>query len=88
MTPRQRYWPKRFASRRAFLDWIKTRPCLDCKHEFPPCAMDFDHVRGEKKFNVGQRMAYVSAEDLQAEIMKCDVVCANCHRVRSFGRKK
>ncbi len=46
--------------------------------------MDFDHVRGEKKFNLGSVLALnVSAEILDEEIAKCDIVCANCHRIRT-----
>lgn len=26
-------------------------------------------------------------EELRAEIVKCDVVCSNCHRIRTMERK-
>ena len=48
--------------------------------------MDLDHVRGGKEFKVSDavQLAYgVSLERSWAEIAKCDVVCANCHRVRT-----
>lgn len=65
----------------------RTRPCLDCKLTFPWHVMDFDHVRGKKIANVG-RMARqtVTEQKLRAEIAKCDVVCANCHRLRTYSR--
>lgn len=49
--------------------------------------MDFDHVRGEKKFNLAVAAnKNISIARIQDEIAKCDVVCANCHRERTFKR--
>lgn len=49
--------------------------------------MDFDHVRGEKKFNISiAAVKLMSIAIVQSEIEKCDVVCANCHRERTFKR--
>src|SRR5713226_1283656 len=39
---------EKLAKRRAFLNWLKSLPCMDCHNNFPPVCMDFDHVRGEK----------------------------------------
>jgi hypothetical protein len=64
----------------------KNRPCADCGGRFPTYAMDFDHVRGHKAFKVSeavQRAYAMTLERVQAEIAKCDVVCANCHRLRT-----
>jgi hypothetical protein len=69
---------------KAAIDERKTgKPCMDCGGMFPPVAMDFDHVRGKKLFNVGMAK---SLEALDSEIEKCDLVCANCHRVRTATR--
>ena len=59
----------------------KNKPCMDCGQQFPPCAMDFDHQE-IKLFHVsgGHKRSF---DDLRAEIAKCDVVCANCHRIRT-----
>lgn len=65
-------------------------PCARCGQSFPYVAMDFDHVRGKKKFNISQALRYVWPRKVQviwAEIGKCDIVCANCHRIREFERK-
>lgn len=49
--------------------------------------MDFDHVRGEKVFTLGQvrQIRTYSLVRIQEEIAKCDVVCANCHRERTHN---
>jgi hypothetical protein len=65
-------------------DWLKSlkdRPCADCGVRYPFYVMDFDH-RGDKSFNIGAGRGR-SLASLQAEVGKCDVVCANCHRERT-----
>lgn len=78
---------------RALTDSIKTiAKCSDCHQNYPPCVMDFDHVRGVKTRNIGTMVSQgFSLEALYAEIAKCEVVCSNCHRVRTslrVGRKR
>lgn len=72
---------RRAQERRLYIQQEKSKPCADCGIQYPYYVMDFDHVRGVKKVRVS---ALVNAawETLKAEIAKCDVVCANCHRLR------
>lgn len=66
---------------------LKSGPCADCGLTFHPAAMDFDHVRGTKVIEVAQAYRRMfSLERLMAEIAKCDLVCAICHRVRTDQR--
>lgn len=58
-------------------------PCADCGVSYPAVVMDFDHVRGTKEANVSQLVRRASWARIEAEIAKCEVVCANCHRLRS-----
>lgn len=74
------------ARNREYLDKAKEGPCVDCGVQYPPYVMDFDHVRGEKKDKVSNVARSASIERLQAEIDKCDLVCANCHRERTHNR--
>lgn len=76
-----------YARARARLNELKSRPCHDCGGSFLPECMDFDHVRGEKVMSVGLLVAG-KLERLEAEIVKCDLVCANCHRIRTFNRRR
>lgn len=70
-------------NRRYIYDWYLAHPCVDCGEDDPVC-LEFDHVRGEKKAGVGTLANNSnSIETIQAEIDKCDVVCANCHRRRT-----
>lgn len=84
-----KYLRERGKANNEWLQGLKQSPCMDCKKSFPPVCMDFDHVRGEKLYNVGS-MAYstTSRDKILTEIAKCDLVCANCHRIRSYERKQ
>lgn len=64
----------------------KSRPCADCGQSYPPCVMDLDHVRGTKITHLGSGRLYNSTRLTIEEIAKCDVVCANCHRLRTYHR--
>ena len=79
---------RRYKDRRAWLDAIKSRPCADCGGIFDPCVMDLDHVpsRGKKLYNGFKNNLYRSMAVIEAEVAKCDVVCANCHRLRTHRR--
>jgi hypothetical protein len=72
----------------AWINEFKRRPCADCGGEFPPYLMDFDHVAGEKRDNVcGMWRRTLSRDTIAAEIEKCEVVCATCHRARTHARR-
>lgn len=61
--------------------------CADCGYAENSVALDFDHVRGDKLFNVSRGSGYPWQTVLD-EIAKCDVVCANCHRIRTSRRTR
>lgn len=70
----------------AMIAAAKARPCADCGGKFPACAMDFDHLPGSAKaFNMAAAKK-IGVAKVRAEIAKCEVVCANCHRIRTWGR--
>lgn len=69
---------------RQIVDEEKAKPCADCGATFPPICMDFDHAGSAKDCAVADMVRRtVSVEKLLAEIAKCEVVCSNCHRLRT-----
>lgn len=62
----------------------KDNPCTDCGNKYPPYAMDFDHLF-DKSFNIGNARGF-NIEKLEREIEKCELVCAVCHRIRTYDR--
>ena len=71
-----------------YINSIKDVPCADCGYKFHPVAMDFDHrVHTDKIKNIGTMMVKNwSLDRIKTEIEKCDIVCANCHRIRTYFR--
>jgi hypothetical protein len=69
------------------LNEIKRVPCADCKQQYKPWQMDFDHLH-DKSFGIsgGIKQGY-GWEAVLAEVAKCEVVCANCHRDRTHQRR-
>jgi hypothetical protein len=68
-----------------YVDSVKAEtPCADCGCDYPSYVMDFDHVRGKKVANIAKLVsACRPLLMIQDEIAKCDIVCANCHRLRT-----
>jgi predicted HNH restriction endonuclease len=64
----------------------KDKPCADCGVKYPTYVMDFHHRDPATKEFVIALSASRSREDVIAEIDKCDVLCANCHRIRHHHR--
>lgn len=66
----------------------KNQPCIECKSIFEPCVMDFDHIFGEKQANISFLIKnLISIDIIEQEIAKCELICARCHRLRTFTRR-
>lgn len=59
---------------------LKAHPCVDCGVQHIPAVMEFDHVRGVKKYAI--KASKMARRDLPEELAKCELRCANCHRIR------
>jgi hypothetical protein len=73
-------------SKRVCCELFPTHPCADCG-ESDPVVLTFDHVRGTKRGNVSDMVRDgLGLETIKAEMEKCDVVCYNCHSLRTQER--
>ena len=64
----------------------KSQPCMDCGENYPHYVMDLDHRPGTKKLFQPADAIQKSWRQFWEELAKCDVVCANCHRERTWQR--
>lgn len=82
------YYQKKGSDFRVWVDSLKQDvPCMDCKGQFPPYVMEYDHVREGKRHNIG-KMSNHKRERVLEEITKCELICCACHRVRSHARRQ
>ena len=68
-------------------DIKENSPCADCGRFYPYYVMDFDHVEGQNKVGIISyfcKTGRVGA--MKKEMKKCELVCANCHRIRTRAR--
>jgi len=78
-----------YKEKRDFLIKIKDVPCPDCGRKYPPYVMDFDHQDPKHKT---KEVSYMftrnwSLDKIKLESKKCEVVCANCHRIRTYAKR-
>ena len=76
------------ARNRSFVARIKRRfGCRCCGLKNPVC-LDFHHLK-DKKINIGEMIGMThSIETIKAEMRKCIILCANCHRVEEAKKKE
>jgi hypothetical protein len=79
--------PKADAMRDQLQAYKLDQGCIDCGYKEHAVALDFDHRPGEVKlFALGSAMVRNPVE-VWAEVAKCDVRCANCHRIITEDRR-
>ena len=85
MTEKQLAYRDKQNLKRKLAEIKEASGCVDCginNH----IILDFDHLR-DKKYNIS-RMVHdgFSWKAIKKEIAKCQIVCANCHRIRTYNR--
>src|SRR4051812_22627941 len=75
-----------------FMTWCDSlkadTPCADCRGVFSPRAMQWDHLPGfDKVDDIGNLSRRHNRRRIIEEIAKCELVCANCHAVRTLTRR-
>lgn len=60
-------------------------PCTDCKKYFPYYVMEYDHIHS-KINSIAKLTSSGSMNQVIEEIKKCELVCSNCHKVRTWVR--
>ena len=88
---KQKYLDRNRSYRASIIKFVQEQkelnPCKDCGIRYPYYVMDFDHLEKYDKMN---DINFLSSTGrigaLKKEIAKCEIVCSNCHRIRTFKR--
>jgi len=74
----------RSKNREKYRETKEGKPCAHCGGLFPQVCMDYDHIDPKtKKLCVAQMLGY-SWKDIEKEISKCELICSNCHRIKTY----
>lgn len=87
LLPERVLWRDKARRRKSELVQYKGGVCLNCDHHFPDCCFHFDHRdQSTKSFELSSSWSR-SLKALKLEADKCDLVCANCHAIRTHGNE-
>jgi hypothetical protein len=67
-------------------DYKESLPCSDCKNFFPFYVTQFDHLPEFTKVVLISSLRGCKWETIEKELAKCELVCANCHAIRTWTR--
>lgn len=73
----------RVENKQKLFEYLSTHPCVDCG-SMDIRILEFDHVRGKKSENITRMLESSPWERIASEIAKCEVRCANCHRIKTM----
>lgn len=70
------------------INYLSTHPCVDCGNN-NPIVLEFDHKDEKKKdFNISSIITWASMQKIDKEIDKCEIRCANCHKIKTAHQRK
>ena len=77
---------KRAEVRQWLIDYKSKLSCARCGFRHP-AALQFHHWDSRKEFNVSSAVALgKSIKQIEKEILKCEVICANCHLIHHYDQ--
>lgn len=77
----------RTLAKRELDEYKESVGCIDCKEKYPHYVLQFDHLPGFEKIDSPSQLFHnYSRDKAMEEVAKCEVVCANCHMIRTHVR--
>ena len=64
----------------------ESNPCMDCGVNYPYYVMEYDHTKDNKVKTVSWFASNGTIDQVINEISKCDLICSNCHKARTWLR--
>lgn len=86
---RKEKYAKRKSRRDRRYYWLNkykvSKGCVRCGYKEHPVSLDFDHIDPtSKNFTIARRIDLSTLSVLFSEIRKCQILCANCHRIKTY----
>lgn len=74
-----------------YFSYLLEHPCVECG-ESDPVVLDFHHINKNNKIAEVSNLIYAEGKFLnnpavQKEILKCEVLCSNCHRKKTAKQR-
>jgi len=85
VTVKNRVKQRRLSNKKALMEHLSDKSCMDCSVD-NILVLEFDHLRDKRKSISALVHEGASWQTILDEIAKCDIVCANCHRIRTYER--
>jgi hypothetical protein len=68
--------------KKALINRFKDVPCAKCGIRYPTYVMDLHHRNPEEKATKAKTgVISLQLREIVKELIKCDALCANCHRI-------
>jgi hypothetical protein len=88
-SPSQARRLKEWRAQADLLAQLRDVACADCGQKYLAVVMEFDHRDpSENRWTVSRMIGRATNAEIEAEATKCDIVCANCHRMRTYRRRE
>lgn len=89
MASKYSYNKKYIYKKKEKLEKLKDKPCKRCEKKYPSYVMEWHHRNPKtKKFTISSGSFRYGIKTILKEIKKCDLYCANCHRIIEYESKK
>ena len=86
---REVWYPKNRKKHISYVNNVKNNRLFGNVFLEYPEVLDFDHINNDKKFNISEFKSHTLGFNVvKKEIKKCEIVCSNCHRIRTANRKR
>lgn len=72
--------------KKQFIEYKKELKCNRCDNG-DYRVLEFHHINDNKEFNISEMLRGHSFENILKEIEKCEILCANCHRIHHYDEK-
>lgn len=69
----------RLANKTKLFEYLSCHPCVDCG-EADPVVLEFDHLKDKVDSVSNLIRGGMPWHKIEAEIVKCEVRCSNCHK--------